>query len=82
MEGKGRESHRGCLLPRVDKQEMGRCGGQVARRARGGGERSSGGAGWETLRVRQGACRHGSRDGEPAFGHWMISAGVIFKNRC
>jgi hypothetical protein len=44
MEGKGRESHRGCLLPRVDKQKMGRCGGQVARRVLGGGERPSGGA--------------------------------------
>jgi hypothetical protein len=32
MEGKGRESHRGCLLPCVDRQEMGRCGSQVARR--------------------------------------------------
>jgi hypothetical protein len=73
MEGKGRESHRGCLLPRVDKQEMGRCGSQAAR---GGGERPSGGAGWGGLgdtsprpRVCQGACRHGSRDGEPASGH-------------
>jgi hypothetical protein len=57
MEGKGRESHRGCFLPRVDKQKMERCGSQAARRARGGGERPSGGAagrvgvGWETLRL-------------------------------
>jgi hypothetical protein len=44
MEGKGTESHHGCLLPHVDKQEMGRCGGQAARRARGVREMSSGGA--------------------------------------
>jgi hypothetical protein len=44
--------------------------------------RRCGGAGWGVLedilpcpRVRQGVCHHGSRDGEPASGHWT-TAGV------